>query len=97
VPLIAAVASFGVAYAVIFWLLRSGLMPMDRPNIRSLHVRVGSIPLGFMAAGLAVPGWQRQLWPASFPLLAVFAVHCRCDSDPAATLADGRKDMAGAQ
>lgn len=43
-PLIAALASFGVAYAVIFWLLRSGLMPMDRPNIRSLHVRV--VPRG---------------------------------------------------
>ena len=38
-PLIAAAVSFAVAYAVIHWLLRAGLMPMDRPNARSLHAQ----------------------------------------------------------
>lgn len=30
----------------------------------------GSVPLGFMAAGLGFVGWTRGLWPAWFPLVA---------------------------
>jgi UDP-GlcNAc:undecaprenyl-phosphate GlcNAc-1-phosphate transferase len=41
-PLIAMATSFSVAYAVILWLQRTGLMPLDRPNTRSLHAR--SVP-----------------------------------------------------
>jgi UDP-GlcNAc:undecaprenyl-phosphate/decaprenyl-phosphate GlcNAc-1-phosphate transferase len=29
----------------------------------------GSIPLGFLAAALGLTGWQRNLWPLTFPLL----------------------------
>jgi UDP-GlcNAc:undecaprenyl-phosphate/decaprenyl-phosphate GlcNAc-1-phosphate transferase len=32
----------------------------------------GSIPLGFMAAGIGLLGWQRELWPSWYPA-AVFA------------------------
>jgi UDP-N-acetylmuramyl pentapeptide phosphotransferase/UDP-N-acetylglucosamine-1-phosphate transferase len=31
---------------------------------------VGSIPLGFLAAGLGIAGWRNDLWPLWFPLLA---------------------------
>jgi UDP-N-acetylmuramyl pentapeptide phosphotransferase/UDP-N-acetylglucosamine-1-phosphate transferase len=31
---------------------------------------VGSIPLGFLAAGLGVVGWRHDAWPLWFPLLA---------------------------
>jgi UDP-N-acetylmuramyl pentapeptide phosphotransferase/UDP-N-acetylglucosamine-1-phosphate transferase len=30
---------------------------------------VGSIPLGFLAAGLGLQGWRDDLWPLWFPLL----------------------------
>lgn len=30
---------------------------------------VGSVPLGFLAAGLGLVGWRQGLWPVSFPLL----------------------------
>ncbi len=29
----------------------------------------GSIPLGFLAAGLGLTGWQEGLWPITFPIL----------------------------
>lgn len=29
----------------------------------------GSIPLGFLAAGLGLVGWQKGVWPLAFPLL----------------------------
>lgn len=54
-PLIATATSFGVAYAVILGLLRSGLMPMDRPNSRSLHARAVPRSGGIgIVAGLGV-------------------------------------------
>ncbi|MCE1184029.1 MAG: glycosyltransferase family 4 protein [Rhodocyclales bacterium] len=36
---------------------------------------VGSVPLGYMAAGLGLYGWQQGLWPLWFPL-AVFSPFC---------------------
>jgi UDP-GlcNAc:undecaprenyl-phosphate/decaprenyl-phosphate GlcNAc-1-phosphate transferase len=39
------------------------------PPARVFMGDVGSIPLGFMAAGLALLGWERELWSPSFPLL----------------------------
>jgi UDP-N-acetylmuramyl pentapeptide phosphotransferase/UDP-N-acetylglucosamine-1-phosphate transferase len=30
----------------------------------------GSIPLGFLAAGLGLAGWRQGVWPLAFPLLA---------------------------
>jgi UDP-N-acetylmuramyl pentapeptide phosphotransferase/UDP-N-acetylglucosamine-1-phosphate transferase len=36
---------------------------------------VGSVPLGYMAAGLGLYGWQQGVWPLWFPL-AVFSPFC---------------------
>jgi UDP-N-acetylmuramyl pentapeptide phosphotransferase/UDP-N-acetylglucosamine-1-phosphate transferase len=39
------------------------------PPARVFLGDVGSIPLGFLAGGLGVVGWHRELWPLWFPFL----------------------------
>ncbi len=61
-PALAAMALGVVASAGAFLLF-------NFPPARVFMGDVGSIPLGFMAAGMALLGWQRGLWALSFPLL----------------------------
>jgi UDP-N-acetylmuramyl pentapeptide phosphotransferase/UDP-N-acetylglucosamine-1-phosphate transferase len=77
-PLVVAVLGAGLCFAVLWWLLHSGLaaIALDRPNERSLHTqpipRVGG--LGIMAGtlpALAVSGLPWILTAAAFALAAV--------------------------
>ena len=71
-PLIATATAFGVAYAVITWLLRSGLLPMDKPNTRSLHGRAVPRSGGIgIVAGLCAAVLLADV-PGSAVLLAAF-------------------------
>ena len=46
-----------------------GFLAFNFPPARIFMGDVGSIPLGFLAGAIGSLGWQRQLWPAWFPLL----------------------------
>jgi UDP-N-acetylmuramyl pentapeptide phosphotransferase/UDP-N-acetylglucosamine-1-phosphate transferase len=50
----------------------AAFLAFNFPPARVFLGDVGSIPLGFLAAGLGVTGWRNDAWPLWFPLL-VFA------------------------
>lgn len=47
----------------------AGFLPFNFPPARLFMGDAGSIPLGFLAAGLGLAGWRSGTWPAAFPLL----------------------------
>jgi len=49
-----------------------GFVVFNFPPARVFLGDAGSIPLGFLAGGIGLLGWNRQYWPVWFPL-AVFA------------------------
>jgi UDP-N-acetylmuramyl pentapeptide phosphotransferase/UDP-N-acetylglucosamine-1-phosphate transferase len=50
----------------------AGFLAFNYSPARIFMGDVGSIPLGFLAGGLGMIGWQRDAWPLVFPLI-VFA------------------------
>jgi len=58
-----AVASACVAAAA------AGFLLFNFDPARIFMGDVGSVPLGFLAAGLGLMGWQKGVWPLAFPLL----------------------------
>ncbi|MBI3526314.1 MAG: glycosyltransferase family 4 protein [Betaproteobacteria bacterium] len=55
--------SFAVAAAA------GGFLVFNFPPAKVFMGDAGSIPLGFLAAGLGLLGWRQGLWPLWFPLL----------------------------
>ena len=47
----------------------AGFLLHNFPPAKVFLGDAGSVPLGFLAATLAVAGWQQQVWPIWFPLL----------------------------
>ena len=58
-----AAMSFAVAAAA------GGFLIFNFPPAKVFMGDAGSIPLGFLAAGLGLLGWRQGLWPAWFPAL----------------------------
>lgn len=72
---VAASLAGGCDFAAIAWAIAAaaaGFLAFNFPPARIFMGDVGSIPLGFLAAGMGVAGWERTFWPLWFPLV-VFA------------------------
>ena len=46
-----------------------GFLVFNFPPAKVFMGDAGSIPLGFLAAAFGMLGWQREIWPAWFPLM----------------------------
>jgi len=47
-----------------------GFLLFNFPPAKMFMGDVGSIPLGFLAAGMGLMGWKSELWPLWFPVVA---------------------------
>lgn len=69
---IAALMSHNDAFAMLNFSIGAAALGFLFNNFHPAKVFMGdagSIPLGFLAAGMGLWGWQQALWPAWFPLL----------------------------